>query len=150
MLVHNSQTTQELPVSLMCLWTAKKAPRTGEKPQTQEEHAKSSQHFNQNVKKYFYLSQIKKKRVPCETNPNICQLYSSLSHNILCIAVANNVLFRTKASGTQREAGNETSPGKKVFTSGWKPLSLLLLQGSYIVQTVQRTVVSRQHEWTST
>lgn len=57
-------------------------------------------------------------------------MYSSLSHNILCTAVANNVLFKTKASGTQREAGNETSPGKKVM-SGWKPLSLLLLQGSY-------------------
>lgn len=113
MLVRNSQTTQELPVTLMCLWTAEEAPRTGEKPQTQEEHAKSSRHFNQNVKKYFYLSQIKKKLVPYETNPNICQLYSSLSHNILCIAVANNVLFKTKASGTQREAGNETSPGKK-------------------------------------
>lgn len=108
--------------------------------------------LNQNVKKYFYLSQKKKKKkklVPCETNPNVCQMYSSLSHNILCIAVANNVLFKTKAPGTQREAGSETSPGKKVLCQA-ESLSAFFSCRVLIVQTVQRTMVSRQHEWTST
>lgn len=129
------------------------------KPWTQEEHAKPRRHFNQNVKKYCLSQKTPNKFVPCDTNLNVYLLLllflkylskcTTLNHNIIHITETKNVLFKTKTSGPQREAGNEASPSKKVLHQA-ESLSAFFSFQVLIVHTEQRTMVPRQHGCAST